>query len=516
MHNKENLLILLVILFSRTTFLFGDAIFSAKSFLIKNSPKTIAIVENQDQSPNNFVYGDSIHNSASEISNSHIWLQDLESHYNKIEAQNEDKWLEKEDLNLKDLSDSFDSIDILENLYNKNNSSDVLKVLINKLLSDYQFNKAKSYISNINILTDSIIDAKSYIYTYVNTISITDPNSMSKFMSFIDQIKYKSLISSDDYLLYQSLSKLWNKDYEGANLLLKQIKSPIYNNFVIQIDDSIKKFNTQKWVPTYYKDSLIALVAMKNGYFSVANKLSVDSILQNREYILPYQILAYSNFLTNNRDKAIESFYELNSLDIENQDKYNFHIWVSYYRLWNYQKSILTLSQLANTSEYKLDSYRYLLLNYQKLEDEEKVVQLWQKILWQNNLKESDFKTFYDIVFYKPFSTDSKYTIYNKYRQISYDYVSTCYEKFGQKNDTCLYWEVWLDVANDSREDVENNLLYLAENYPQSNIFQALWDYYRYQKLDEKAKTYYLKAISLSNNISQKNLIEQNLVHTIE
>lgn len=527
MHNKENLLILLVILFSRTTFLFGDAIFSAKSLSIKESPKTIAFVENNLQSSNNVWNDDLIHNSADDTSNqisaddtlnqsSNIWLQDLEDHYDKVEAQNNDKWLEQNDLDLKDLPDSFDSISILENIYKKNNSSDVLKVLIDKLLSDYQFSKAKSYISNIDILNDTIIDAKSYIYTYINTISVTDPNSMSKFMSFIDQIKYKALISSDDYLLYQALSKLWNKDYDWANLLLKQIKSPIYNNFVIQIDDSINKFNTQKWVPTYYKDSLMALVAMKNGYFSLANKLSVDSILQNREYILPYQILAYSNFLTNNREKAIESFYELNSLDIENQDKYNFHIWVSYYRLWNYQKSILTLSQLANTSEYKLDSYRYLLLNYQKLEDEEKMIQLWQKILWQNNLKESDFKTFYDIVFYRPFSTDSKYTIYNKYRQISYDYISMCYEKFGQKNDTCLYWEVWLDVANESRQDVENSLVYLSENYPQASIFQALWDYYKYQKLDDKSKTYYLKAISLSNDISQKNSIEQSLVNIIE
>jgi hypothetical protein len=115
---------------------------------------------------------------------------------------------------LKDLPDSFDSISILENIYKKNNSSDVLKVLIDKLLSDYQFSKAKSYISNIDILNDTIIDAKSYIYTYINTISVTDPNSMSKFMSFIDQIKYKALISSDDYLLYQALSKLWNKDYD--------------------------------------------------------------------------------------------------------------------------------------------------------------------------------------------------------------------------------------------------------------------------------------------------------------
>jgi hypothetical protein len=65
---------------------------------------------------------------------------------------------------------------------------------------------------------------------------------------------------------------------------------------------------------------------MKNGYFSIANKLAVDSILENNKYILPYQVLAYSNFLTNNREKAIENFYELSSLDIENKDKYNFYI----------------------------------------------------------------------------------------------------------------------------------------------------------------------------------------------
>lgn len=517
MNNKENLLILLVILFSRTTFLFWDAIFSAKNLSIKDTSKTIVIAEN-----NTLLYQNQdnklLHNSADDVllQNSYIETQDVEDHYNKIDDQNNDKWLRKEDINLKDISSSFDSINILENLYSKNNSSDILKVLIDKLLSDYQFTKAKSYISDINILNDSIIDAKSYIYTYINTISVTDPNSMSKFMSFIDQIKYKSLISSDDYLLYQSISKLWNKDYEWANWLLKQIKSPIYNNFVLQIDDSINKFNTQKWVPTYYKDSLIALVAMKNGYFSLANKLSVDSILQNRKYILPYQILAYSNFLTNNRDAAIENFYELNSLDIENKDKYNFYIWVSYYWLWNYEKSILTLSQPTNTDKYKLDSYRYLLLNYQQLWDEEKMVQIWQKILWQNNLKESDFKTFYDIVFYKPFSNNSKHKIYNKYKQISYDYVNTCYEKFGQKNDNCLYGEVWLAIVNEDRQDVENSLLYLSENYPQSSIFQALWDYYKYQKLDNKAKTYYLKAISISDDIFQKSLIEQNLVESIE
>jgi hypothetical protein len=68
-------------------------------------------------------------------------------------------------------------------------------------------------------------------------------------------------------------------------------------------------------VPIYYKDSLISLVAMKNGYFSLADKLAISSVLQDPEYVLPHQILAYSNFLTNNREKSVENFYDLIELD---------------------------------------------------------------------------------------------------------------------------------------------------------------------------------------------------------
>jgi lipopolysaccharide biosynthesis regulator YciM len=71
---------------------------------------------------------------------------------------------------------------------------------------------------------------------------------------------------------------------------------------------------------------------MKNGYFSLANKLAVGSALENPEYVLPYQVLAYSNFMTNDRDKAVDNFYDLVELDNENQDKYNFYIGASYYR----------------------------------------------------------------------------------------------------------------------------------------------------------------------------------------
>jgi hypothetical protein len=45
--------------------------------------------------------------------------------------------------------------------------------------------------------------------------------------------------------------------------------------------------------------------------------LAVYTILEDDDYILPYQILAYSNFLLKDWDKSISYFYDLSSLDLE-------------------------------------------------------------------------------------------------------------------------------------------------------------------------------------------------------
>ncbi|MBO4516366.1 hypothetical protein J5751_02835 [bacterium] len=93
--------------------------------------------------------------------------------------------------------------EILETLYQKTKDEKVLKVLIDNLLSDYQFEKVRLYLSDVDIFTSQVIDKQSYIYTYLNTLSVTDPNSMEKFINFIEQLKIKSLISSDEYLFYK-------------------------------------------------------------------------------------------------------------------------------------------------------------------------------------------------------------------------------------------------------------------------------------------------------------------------
>ena len=420
-------------------------------------------------------------------------------------------------ISLDDLSSKVSNrLEILKSLYKKTNDEKVLKVLIDELLANYQFDEVRSYMSDIDIFSSSVIDKQSYIYTYINTLVITDPNSMKNFINFIEQMKTKNLISSDEYLFYKWLQRVWDWEYDIALETMKQISNPSYSGFISQFESTIKNYKSQKWMPKYYEDALVSLTALKNWYFSIANKLAVEAILEKNDYILPYQVLAYSNFLTKKRDKAISYFYNLSSLDIENKNKYDFYLWISYYRQWEYEKSLTTLYQLIGNSEYRIDVYRYLLLDYEKLGQKEKMVQIWQKLLGEYNLTESDFKYFYDIVFFQPFSQWEKSTIYENYKQISYDMVAMCYDKFGYKNDTCIYWEVWFNITNWLRNWVEESLLYLAENYPQANIFQALWDYYKKNNDKAKAKSYYIKAISYSDNSIQKWLMESSLLKLMD
>jgi hypothetical protein len=107
-------------------------------------------------------------------------------------------------ISLDDLSSKVSNrLEILKSLYKKTNDEKVLKVLIDELLANYQFNEVRNYMADIDIFSSSVIDKQSYIYTYINTLVITDPNSMKNFINFIEQMKAKNLISSDEYLFYK-------------------------------------------------------------------------------------------------------------------------------------------------------------------------------------------------------------------------------------------------------------------------------------------------------------------------
>jgi len=106
----------------------------------------------------------------------------------------------------------------------------------------------------------------------------------------------------------------------------------------------------------------------------------LETILQDENYILPYQILSYAHFLTNNRDTAIEYFLKLVNFDKKNKETYQFLIGSSYYRKNDFTSSILYLSQ-NKSQKYQTDTLRYLIINYLEINEDTKLIQSWQKLL---------------------------------------------------------------------------------------------------------------------------------------
>jgi hypothetical protein len=85
--------------------------------------------------------------------------------------------------------------------------------------------------------------------------------------------------------------------------------------------------------------------------------------MKDDQYILPYQILAYANFLSNNFDVSAEYFLKLADFDAANKDNYLFLVGVSQYRIGDYDQSVLYLNQVTNPL-LLTDMYRYELLSY--------------------------------------------------------------------------------------------------------------------------------------------------------
>jgi len=484
--------------------------------------------------------------SVAQIENSTVDSEDVKSERNELPPMLEYQWNienelgldvesdlqidESEILNIKikdlqksDNSRTLQDIYVLENLYNDIPKPEILWILIEKLSKDYQFEKAhqlsETFVKDEKFL---YLDPNLYFQNLLNSsvVSVVKPETMELVRKEIDSAREGGFLSVDSYRYYQWLMKIWYNDYESAKILFKQLSLPDYQQFFETLETTLQSISNQQDIPSYYKDSMIALVLLKYWHFSIAKKLSLESVLKNPNYILPYQILAYSHFLTNSRETAIEYLQKLIDLDPVNESLYKFLVGVSYYWLWNYEKSVLYLYQLEkNFLEWDWyvkniisDIYKYLVLDYISLEENEKLLAVWQKLLWSESLEKSDFYTYFYEVFYKPSLDWQNYKIYNKNTVLASTFVENCYQALLEdQKDVCIYWEAGLDIVNQKYSEAHNKLLFLAKDYPQSYIFGSLGDFYFRQWELEKAKVYYLKAVSMSDSESEELYLKNKL-----
>lgn len=411
-------------------------------------------------------------------------------------------------------SSKTDNIQSLIDSYSKTNDKKLLPWLVKKLVKNYQFDEAYSYF-NMMDLADQKSDPNLHLYLLLNqsSINISSPDSIQSITPILNQYKSEWLISDQENKLYQALIQIRYGKYDWASVLLTANTDPDFQSFIKGFQKAKSDFSATKDVPSYYLDWLVSLGLMKNGYFSIAKKIALGALSQNDKYSLPYQVLAYTNFISNNTEIAANYFHKLAEFDSSNEDSYKFFIWVSYFRASKYSESILYLSQVTN-EKVLTDTYRYLSLAYQKLWDNENYSRYQQKLLWQSDIDKSDFYAYFNQSSLVPYSQWKPFSLYNINPQLYVLFLQKCELSMfqGADKDICIYGNIWFGLLQNTLDTQdEETILLLAKNYSQWYLYQILWDIKNKNSDLDKAKSYYSKALKFITNSREKEIIKTKI-----
>ncbi len=411
---------------------------------------------------------------------------------------------------------STDNTKSIQESYQKTNDKTILPWLVKKLVKNYQFDEAYNYF-NMMDPADQKSDPNLNLYLLLNqsSINITSINSIQSITPILNQYKSEWLISDQEVRFYQALTQIRYGKYDEASVLLTSNTDPDLQSFIKSFQKAKSDFTDTKDTPKYYLDWLVSLSLMKNWYFAIAKKVALEALSQNDKYILPYQVLAYTNFLTNNTEVAWDYFLKLSEFDQTNKDSYKFLIWVSYFRANKYTESVLYLSQVTN-EKVLTDTYRYLALAYEKLWDNENLSRYQQKLLWQADIGKSDFYSYFNQTSFAPYSQWKSFNLYGINQQLYVLFLQKCELSMFQwpDKDICTYGKIWFDlIQNTINSQDEDTIISLATSYPQSYLYQILWDIKNKNSDIKEAKSYYSKALKLTTDSIEKEILKTKITN---
>jgi hypothetical protein len=418
--------------------------------------------------------------------------------------------LEEEQLSLDQLES--DNLTFLQKVFEQHPDPQVMNAILQTMVQQYQFVAAKQFIDTLSDTQRLQLDPSLHLTVAFNSFQLSASSTVNTLSSLVQYYSEKKLITPDETNWYHGLLALLEKKYDRFFQFSVSFQASSYKNFATKLTTLQTQISRQTDMPSYYFDALTAVELFNQGYFQIAKVLALSAMAQDKQYMLPYQLLAYANFLTSSRDAAREYLTTLSSLDTAHQEKYHFLIGVAYYRNQQYEASVLRLSQVKSAT-YRLDAERYLALNYLHLRQPSKLLSTRQKILGYAQLKPSDFFSYFYEVFFVPYMQGEDYEWYHKNEKLAQEYLLVCSQLFAhqEENAVCEYGKVGLALANGTATGVEEILLRLGEEYPQGYLFHALGEVYVKQGNKEKAKFYLLKAAGMSNSLEETWQLKQLL-----
>ena len=167
-------------------------------------------------------------------------------------------------------SQIFQDLNVLEYLYTKNKTPELLQPLVEKFIQYYQFDKANTYLALLvkeqgDYLKLSI-DPRQVLYTrfHDSSLGLDSANSLDEVFALVQDYRVHNLLTQDDALFYQGLKSLWIYDYSGATVSFAKITDARYADFKASYESSLSNFVRIKNPPFYYRDGLVALTLLKN------------------------------------------------------------------------------------------------------------------------------------------------------------------------------------------------------------------------------------------------------------
>lgn len=421
--------------------------------------------------------------------------------------------------NLQQRQSTLQDIHTLETIYQKTTDQKVLVSLIQRLATNYQFADANRYLqllmkqSGYERMLD--VNVILYVLLHSDTISLQDAAGIDSILPLVTQYRSEWLLTKDDELFYQWLSAVWKQKYIDASKAWSTLTTPRYISIAQLFQKSLDEYSWSKNVPIYYQDALVSLSMLKNWYFSVAKRLALGALMQNTDYVLPYQVLAYANFLSNNRDVSAEYFLKLASFDTANSARYLFLVGVSYYRQWDYAQSLLFLNQVTDP-QLLMDVYRYELLSHIAMGDNDNAVRIRQKQLGQQDVQAADFELFFSIFFYQPYVNGQPFTLARDNSQLVTFYADACTRVLSADHAACVYGEVWQGLSTSTWAWLASKLLYLSSVYHQAPVLHVLGDYYFQNKEYDLAQQNYTQALALAPSSNEEVLIKAKLQKALD
>lgn len=164
------------------------------------------------------------------------------------------------------------------------------------------------------------------------------------------------------------------------------------------------------------------------GYPYLSQQLAFRILAEQPNYILPKQILAYSNLILQEWSQAQSYFLQLISDDPKNISNYQFFAGVSSYWIGKHTDAILYLNQIPN-DRITSDMLRYKILSYIALKDRKNATSIMKFLSNQEDINEADMMFAREEIAFKPYITKQNSPIFGEDTTILNLYLTTCTNK---------------------------------------------------------------------------------------